>query len=402
MQVRHHATSEYGFVSLFSTIFFMLLITVITLGFIQVMTNEQQQATNNDLSDSALASAQSGIEDGKRAILKYFSLTAGAQKNTYLTQMTSPKSDTCDALTGSSIATDLGLSSTGNVVNNSQIDQAYTCLSVNLNSPDFLSQQTVGKSQIVPLQAVGGSFEQVKVSWHLLSSTVGKDGDGLPGSPSGTAPYYAAGPLLYPQVASGANPSWSRYGYPSYLRVELFGYPSAGSFTRADITQRSRTVLLVPTTSGGYNATTPIDLGTADPNPGTFGQSELQPSTVTCDSTPAADIGAYACTALLQLPAGATYTSSANNYFLRITPIYGQTHFRVALVHSGSEVSFNQVQPIVDATGRANNVYRRLQARVMVNQMTNFPEYALESANTICKNLQVSNNTADYKANNCP
>lgn len=398
--VRNH---QAGFVSLFSTIFFMLLITVVTVGFIQITGTEQQQALNNDLTASALASAQSGIEDGKRAVLKYTSLTNPSDKATYYTQMTAPKANTCDAITSSQVGTDLGLSSTGNVVNNSQINQSYTCLSVNLNSPDFLGESSAGKSQLVPLKAVGGTFQRVKVSWHLLSARVGsEDGDGLPGATPGVAPYYAAGPLLYPQINSGTPAlGWDQLGYPAYLRVQLYGYPNSGSFTRADLTQRSRTVLLAPTQSG-TSATTAINLGTADPNPGVFGNAELSPQTIQCEPNPTANIGGYACTALLELPTGATYASTANNYFLRITPIYGATHFRVALVNSGSEVNFDQVQPIIDATGRAADVFRRLQARVLVNAITNYPEFAAESANTICKTMQVSINTSDYQPNNCP
>ena len=398
---RPSSSPEAGFVSLFTTIFFMLLITVITLGFLQITTTEQQQAANNDLSASALASAQSGIEDGKRAILKYLSLPSGATKSTYYTQMTA-NSGSCTSVTGSQIGTDLGLAVNGNIINNNQINQAYTCLTVNLNSPDFLSQSSPGKSQVIPLKAVGGNYSQIKVSWHLLSSAVGSDGDGLPGATPGTAPYYAAGPLLYPQINSGTPAlGWNKLGYPAYMRVELFGYPSSGAFGRAELTQRSRSVLLVPGTNG-TNATTPIDLGVVDPNPGVMDQAELQPQTIKCDPTPTADIGGYACTALLQLPAGGTYVSTANTYFLRVTPIYGQTHFRVALVNGGTEVNLDQVQPIVDVTGRASNVYRRLQARVLVNQLTNFPEFAAESATTICKNLQVTNNTADFRDNSCP
>ncbi len=395
--------AEAGFVALFSTIFFMLLITVITLGFIQITTTEQQQALNNDLSASALASAQSGVEDGKRAVLKYFSLSNPADKSTYYTQMTAPKANTCDAITTSQVGSDLGISSVGNVVNNSQINQAYTCLSVNLNSPDFLSQSSAGKSQLVPLKAVGGNYTQVKVSWHLLSATVGaEDGDGLPGATPGVAPYYAVGPLLYPAINSGTPAlGWDKLGYPAYLRVQLYGYPSSGSFSRTELTQRSRSVLLVPTQSGTAS-TTPINFGTVDPNPGVFGTAELSPQSIQCDPSPTTDIGSYACTALLELPTGAAYASTANNYFLRITPEYGATHFRVALVSGGTEVSFDQVQPIIDATGRAADVFRRLQARVVVNALTNYPEFAAESANTICKTMQVSNNTTDYQANNCP
>lgn len=398
--MRHNNSNEAGFVSLFSTIFFMMLITVITLGFIQITATEQQQALNNDLSSSALASAQSGIEDGKRAILKYMSLPAGATKSTYYTQMTANSSD-CGSITGSQIGTDLGLSASGNVVGNAQLNQAYTCLTVNLNSPDYLGQSSAGKSQIVPLKALGNTYQQVKVSWHLLSTAIGNDGDGLPGATPGTAPYYAAGPLLYPVINTGVpSLGWNALGYPAYLRVQLLGYPNA-AFNRADLTARSRSMLLVPAQSG-TSSTTPINFGVVDPNPGIFGSAELNPQTIRCDPTPTSNLGSYACTALLELPTGAGFASTANTYFLRVTPQYGQTHFRVALVNGGTEVGFDGVQPIVDSTGRANDVFRRLQARVLVDAITNYPEFAAETANTICKNMQVSSNTADYVANNCP
>ena len=393
---------ESGFVSLFSTIFFMLLVTVITIGFIQITSTEQQQALNNDLSASALASAQSGIEDGKRAVLKYFTLTNPTDKTTYYTQMTAPNSNNCGSITGSQVGTDLGLSTTGNVVNNSQINQSYSCLTVNLNSPDFLSQSSAGKSQIVPLRAVGNNYQQIKVSWHLLSTSVGQDGDGLPGATPGTAPFYAAGPLLYPANDSATHPiGWSELGYPAYLRVQLLGHPSSGAWGRNELTQRSRSMLLVPA-QGGTPATTAINFGTVDPNPGVFGNAELNPQTIRCEPAPNSNLGSYACTALLELPTGGAFASTANNYYLRITPIYGATHFRVALVNGGSEVTMDQVQPIVDATGRAADVYRRLQARVQVNALANYPEFAAEIANDICKNMQVSSNTTDYVANNCP
>lgn len=397
-----HIHRQGGFVSLFSTIFFMMLITVVTIGFIQITATEQQQALNNDLSASALASAQSGIEDGKRAIIKYFSLTNPVDKATYYAQMTAPNSDGCTAITTSQIGTDLGLSTTGNVVNNSQINQSYTCLSVNLNSPDYLGESSAGKSQLVPLRAVGNNYQQIKVSWHLLSSAVGSDGDGLPGATPGTAPFYAAGPLLYPAInATTPALGWNALGYPAYLRVQLYGHPSSVSFTRTDLNHRSRSVLLVPAQAGTL-PTTPINFGVVDPNPDSFNTVEMSPQTIQCEPSPTANIGNYACTALLELPPWPGYESTVTSYYLRITPIYGATHFRVAMVNSGSEVNFNQVQPIVDSTGRAADVFRRVQARVMVNNLTNYPEFVAESANTICKNMRVTNVGTDYQANNCP
>src|SRR6266496_6576946 len=101
---------ERGFVSLFTVIFFMLLITIITVGFWRIMAIEQRQSLDNDLTASANAAAQSGIEDAKRAIIKYNSLSNGdplkAQLEAALT------SSECDALTGNnSIRTALNLNS---------------------------------------------------------------------------------------------------------------------------------------------------------------------------------------------------------------------------------------------------------------------------------------------------
>jgi Tfp pilus assembly protein PilX len=393
IQLKNH--KEAGFVSLFTVIFFILLMTVITVGFLRVMSLEQQQSLDNDLTASAIAAAESGIEDGKRAILAYNTTADPTLKTALAAAFTS---NNCDSLTGSvPIRNALGLSATGNAIGNPAINQFYTCLTVSLNSPNYQNRQSAGSSDYIPLVAVGNNFQQIRVSWHLIGNPIGADYDGVPAN-------YAPGPLLPPLNNVNGNPanSWSTQGYPAYLRVQLYGNPATPNFSRADIDARSHTMFLVPSTQANVAAvdsTTPINFATNDPRG--FDQPKTALRQVKCVNNPAGNAGSYACTALLELPTGLSSTN--NNFYLRVTPMYGQSHFQVSLVNGGSNVDMNGVQPIIDATGRAADVFRRQQARVRVNPISDLPEYVAESANTICKNMIVADGTAgSYVANNCP
>jgi hypothetical protein len=66
---------------------------------------------------------------------------------------------------------------------------------------------------------------------------------------------------------------------------------------------------------------------------------------------------------------------------------------------SGSLLSFAGVQPRIDSTGRANDVFRRVSTRVSFSQPgVIMPEFAVESAAPICKNIVVtaSQDTTNY------
>jgi Tfp pilus assembly protein PilX len=380
---------EAGFVSLFTVIFFMLLISVITIGFLRIMAIEQRQALDNDLSASALAAAESGIEDAKRIILKYMSLPAGAEKDTLQAALTS---GSCTDLLTNSTVNSLGINANGSVTGQSALNQYYTCLSINLSSYDYVANQSAGKSEFIPLVSANGTFDRIKISWDLVSNTIGVDGDGRPSN-------YATSTLL-PKVI-GDPQSWSAQGYPAYLRVEVYGYPN-GSFSRSDINDRTRSVFLIPSQVGA-GPDTPINLSTVDPLPHQFGQAKTAVQQVQCQNTPATvQVGNYACVATVVLPDDPGLRGNNNNYFLRVTPLYGATHFKIRLRDPrGSYKNFSVIQPVVDVTGRASDVFRRVQARIRMPLSADLPEYVTETAGDICKNMQISDGSY-FQANSCP
>lgn len=391
MLVNQNNKQQSGFVSLFTVIFFMLLITVITVGFLRIMAIEQRQSLDNDLTANALAAAESGVEDGKRALLAYYDPSTNPALKSDLANAFSTTNESCNSLTGiPSVQTEIGI--TGQAVGSSSLNQSYTCLNVKLNSPDYLGFTQANESEIFPLRGVS-NFDQIKISWHLLSESIGTEGDGQPDRLKPSIPL-----SLPPQTGGTLN--WSGEGYPAMLRVQLFGYPN-GNFSRTDLFDRSRTVFLVPVESGG---TSVINFGTADPSH-TYDSTKSSPNTNVQCGTDFSQLNTYLCTATLSLPAGAAYSSSNNNYYLRVTPIYSGTHFRAELFDSSSSstVEMRDVQPLIDATGRAQDVYRRVQVRVRVNAITGLPEFAAESANTICKNMQVADGSAgSWTLNSCP
>jgi hypothetical protein len=368
----------------------MMLISVITIGFLRIMTVEQRQALDNDLTASALAAAESGIEDAKRAILKYSSLPDGAEKTALRNALNSSE---CDALLSNSTANSIGITSSGSITGDPNLNQYYTCLSVNLASPDYIASSTAGKSEFIPLNTENDvEFDQVHVSWHLVSNSIGTEGDGRPSN-------YAIS-TLFPRVTGDAQ-SWSTQGYPAYLRVQFYGYPN-GSFKRNNVNDRTRSVFLVPS-AVGTSENIAISSSVADPLPHDFDQSKSPVQAIQCKDTPATvPVGTYACAATISLPDDPGLRGNNNQYYLRVTPLYGSSHFRVQMQNDdGTVVNFSEVQPIVDATGRASDVFRRVQARVRLDSVGGLPEYAVESANDICKNMQVADGSY-FQANNCP
>jgi len=96
--------------------------------------------------------------------------------------------------------------------------------------------------------------------------------------------------------------------------------------------------------------------------------------------------GTYRCKLTVRL--GTTLT---NAYAIRLQALYNEVKVDINKIKNvlGTTVRLQKGQVIVDATGRANEVFRRVQVRLQNAKNGTTSPFALLSADSICKRLAV-------------
>lgn len=396
---------ERGAVSIFSVIFAALLITVVTVSFIRIMINDQNQATNNDLSQSAYDSALAGVEDAKRALLRYVDICNNGAPADCAALATNLSTDECnqavrigDVVDPNSVAPVEGGSGeqVGEIriqqstsVNDEVLDQAYTCVTIDLQTPDYLGTISAGQSKIIPLKGItedraSSTIDRVTVEWYSREDLGSESASGVVDPADLPAPR----PFL-------SQDSWPE-NRPSVLRTQFMQIGNEFRLSDFDITtggqSNGNTVFLWPT-EGAAAATaafTTLDPrkanATADTPPDSSASS---PYAVRCETVITG--GGYACSMTLILPEPIGGSADDRTAFLRLTPFYNATHFRVTLQNGSADLSFDGVQPEIDSTGRANDLFRRVASRVdLIDTNFPFPDAALDVEGDLCKNFAVT------------
>lgn len=389
MSIVNRKKHQAGAVSLFVVIFAALLMIIVTVSFVQLMVKEQQQATSNDLSQSAFDSAQAGVEDAKRLLL----LDQACRNNTApatvncaaiasaLTTAPGQSSTDCDALSKAGIVGETNdetvIQQNESDTNSASLNQAYTCVKIGVNTDDYKDSLSTDSSGIVPIRGVS-EFDTIELSW-FNQDDVSSETDKTIGFPT-----------------TGANVSLPRMGtkwqanYPPLMRTQLM--QMGGSFKLSDFDDSqagnksdANTLFLYPSATGVSNEDFALDARRSPTN---------APHQVKCN-TSFVD-GEYACQATIKLPAPIDGNTANRNAYLRLTSLYNGAHFKIRLKKGATYVQFNRVQPLVDSTGRADNIFRRVQARVELTGDFVYPEAAIDMQGNLCKNFSVTDKDADF------
>lgn len=75
-------------------------------------------------------------------------------------------------------------------------------------------------------------------------------------------------------------------------------------------------------------------------------------------------------------------------YYVRLSTLYADTE-TVTITGNGGAIQFSGIQAVIDSTGKAQDVLRRVQVRYPIGITHGEPPYAVQSSSTICKKFTV-------------
>jgi len=380
--------TQRGAVSLFIVIFAALLMTVVTVGFVQLMIKDQQQATASDLSQSAYDSAQAGVEDAKRLLLLDQSCRAGTAPVTVncgaienaLTPIAGESYTGCDSLVRAGIVSETNnetIIQQSDTDNASKLDQAYTCVKIGINTDDYKGVVDVNASDMVPLTSAG-EFDTVELSWFSRDD-VSSATNATIGFPDNGAN------VTLPPVGD----QW-KLNYPALMRTQLIQTGSGTTLADFDDSQggnrsNTNTLFLYPSANGVTNKDFALDARKSPTN---------APQIVRCNDSFVN--GEYACMATITLPSPINGNTAQRDAYLHLSALYNGAHYSVKLKRGGTYVKFNRAQPEVDSTGRANSMFRRVKARVELKGDFTYPEVSLDLGGNLCKNFTITDEESGY------
>jgi uncharacterized protein YegL/Tfp pilus assembly protein PilV len=317
-----------GIAAIIITLVTMLIITLIVLGFAAISRREQRQSLDQQLSAQAFYAAESGVEDAKVAIKR--DLDAGRDPV--------PKDNCTTNNPGGTYPVGQAM------VLDADNAVSYTCLKVDM-SPGSIAYDGIGDNGIViPLEA-DQLIDRIQITWRPSNPPSGRP-DTCPASTLNA---------FTPQTA------WP-CGY-GVLRTDLVH--TGGALTRGGLLGSQHTTYFQPTRSTA-NGTVPYEGAAGQPN-------VIAGNCGTANYTQ--------CVATINNLGGRT------KFSLRISSFYQPSNISIIAFNAANDpVPIGGVQAVVDVTGKATDVLRRIQVRVPLGQpAATPPAYAIQSNNAICK-----------------
>ena len=399
-----------------------LILVIVAASFAAVIISEVTRTSNDDLAQSAYDAALAGVEDAKLAFYSYQSCLENSSPidasglscdeiKTWVESGNRDGQDPCDMVSvilGRKKENDNGevLVQESNV--NNDMQQAYTCVKLS-DAADYKTTLTAeNPTKIMRAHFKDGdaakSVQSVVVSWQRdtnVSQTKYSDleKDGI----------FGAETPLPPVISLGLVQTASTFTLDSF------------DMTQGDSTNRG-TIYLVPADNPETSEVVDGKYKVAWNGEANYVASNryegfLKSNDKTAENLPyvvrCADGGEYACTATIALPEPVGGDRNNDTFMFVLSMPYADASTDVRLQFCSdaggcyevgkeevdgkeksvtTEVPLDKVQIVIDSTGRANDLYRRVETRLEpADKAYPFPLYAIEvlgdSGSLIDKNI---------------
>ncbi len=352
---------ENGFASIVIALVLIVVLALLTVGFAQLSRREQQSALDSQLATQASYAAETGVNDIYNAIAQDGITTSTTNVGTSnclqfpLTYVVGGQSHTID-----------------NTINSTD-GVSYTCALVNLTPPTLVKNPVNTGTTWDTVFSTTGSLGSLKVTWSSA--------DGHTGSPPGSIG--DSPPDTFPPVSGWGNA-------PPVLELSLTPLGDGTGLTSSSLIDNTFTVYLYPEGSG---------TNSVHYYPETSSSSPSQTGTIIISGNCSSGV----CSSTVDSLNGA----AGEYYLMRIFDLpYDQANISTSATStSGTALDFTDSQAVIDVTGHAKNVLKRLREVLSINGIgdnpgnnnDSLPGNALQAQN-ICKRFD----TAPYDSTNNP
>ena len=447
-----------GAASFYIVAFSTLILVIIAASFASAIIAEITRSSNSDLAQSAYDAALAGVEDAKAAFINYQNCMMAGGDSAVPTKPNGDGSVTCgeivywmkhaqgeefdpDATVNGNPINDcdmvghilgrirddasgeVNISETANAEDtNNNMQQAYTCVIIKTQLDDYKADlSAMSPYRIIKIQLEEGNHAKnigsVRISWYS-----NKESDA-------TFNYsnFDNGKIAF-QSLNKTDPA-----VPPMIGVQLV--QTANSFYVSELYQKNNSnrtdraaVYLVPTKDKNVAGKNTEDedktfIGAYKDNKNIITSAQMAssndhskdyPYAVYCPENSA---DAYACSTTIELPEPLNGDRNDDTFMFVVSLPYGQpdTDFSLELLCKdgtscgtldgegnvvGDEIAkLDKMQVMIDSTGRANDLFRRLEIRLDPGESAfDFPLYAVQVDDTFGKDMTVTREINNYSS----
>ena len=366
---RYKTNNEDGFASLVVAIVIVLVLSLITTGFAQLMRREQRSALDKQLSSQAYYAAESGVNDALKAMQAGYNI---AKTNCG----TTPGTDVNTSISGNQYLLDNKVG-----INGANTGASYTCLLIRPDPLDLdyrpVDTFTPSNAEFVARDSSGNPSQvtSVEVSWQ----------DALGNSTFLPSPSDCSGRSF----ASAGSLGWS---YTGLLNFVLVPVPN-NNISRAGISSASMTSYLCPNQGVANQAPGSLGYGA-----NTTGSNNGAIISGNCNTSHAGH--KYNCSAVINNLGTLT---DQTTFFISVRSIYSRSNVNITAYNGSTKLTLTGAQTVIDSTGKAQDVLKRIQVRVPSGNTYDLPPGTAGAL--ICKQVEsypaVASDPDGYFSNKC-